>query len=299
LGRSGLGIHLPNGGFLDMKFSYLKKVAVEAEEQGYDSIWVADHLIYPESLGPSNIYEPLTTLAALSSTTSSIVLGTSVLLPLRHPLVIAKMLSTLDHASNGRIVLGIGAGWYKPEFDAVAVPFDRRGEIEEETIVLLGRLLTEGNASFSGKHFRAEDLSLNPKPIQKPRPRIWIGGGVQKTFERIAKYGDGWLSWSPTPETFSCGISRIRKYCRVFGRDTSKIEFAADFVSCVKKDGEVARREAERMHLRKENSIIGNPEECLEQIDEYVRLGADHIILGFKPYGQEIESMKMIMEEID
>jgi len=292
------GIHLPNGGFSDIPFSHIKKLAIEAEKLGYDSIWVADHLIYPETLDPPNIYEALTTLAALSSITRQVTLGTSILLPLRHPLLLANIISTLDHASNGRVTLGIGAGWYKPEFDASGVPYNQRGEVEEEEIRLLKLLWSESEVNFHGKHFKAENLNINPKPLQKLGPKIWVGGGVEKTFKRIASYGDGWLAWSPTLEAFSHGIDGIRKFCKAIGRDVSEVQFAADFLACIKKDGELAREEAGRMNLREEESIIGNPEECAERIREYARRGATRIILGFKPYGQESESMKLTMKEI-
>lgn len=290
------GIHLPNGGFSDLPFSYIKKLAIEAEKLGYDSIWVADHLIYPQT--PPNIYEALTTLAALSSITSQVTLGTSILLPLRHPLLLANMISTLDHASDGRVILGIGAGWYKPEFDASDIPYNQRGEVEEEEIRLLRLLWSKSDVNFQGRHFKAENLSINPKPLQKPHPKIWIGGGVEKTFRRIAKYGDAWLAWCPTLKICSYGISEIRSFCKALGREASEVEFAADFLACIKKDGELARKEAKKMNLNKEESIIGNPEECTERMGDYARLGVSNIIFSFEPYGQELESMKLTMEEI-
>lgn len=292
------GIHLPNGGFTDLPFSRIKKLAVEAEKLGYNSLWVADHLVYPQALGSQNIYEALTTLAALSLVTNRVKLGTSILLPLRHPLLLANMISTIDHASNGRVILGIGAGWYKPEFDASGVPYNKRGEVEEEEIRLLKLLWSKSNVNFHGEHFKAEDLSMNPKPFQKPHPKIWLGGHVTKTFKRTAKSGDGWLAWCPTLEVCSRGISEIRSFCKASGRDTSEVEFAADFLACIKKDGELARKEAQKKNLKAEESIIGNPEECIERIRNYARLGVSQIIFSFEPYGQEQESMKLTMKEI-
>ncbi len=223
MSRVRFGVHLPNGGFDDIPFSYVKNLAVEAEKLGFDSLWVADHAVYPESLGPQNIYEPLTTLAALSSVTDRVSLGTSILLPLRHPLLLSNMLSTIDNASNGRLILGIGVGWYKPEFDASAVAFSQRGEIQEEEIQLLKLLWSRPSVSFEGKHFRLKNVVTGPKP--KQNPRIWLGGRSEKTFHRVAKYGDGWLAWCPSVETFSSGISKIRTSGESVGKTT--LDFAA------------------------------------------------------------------------
>ena len=212
--------------------------------------------------------------------------------------MLANIISTLDHASNGRVILGIGAGWYKPEFDASGVPYNQRGEVEEEEIRLLKLLWSRSYVNFHGKHFEAKNLSINPKPLQKLGPKIWIGGGVEKTFKRIAKYGDGWLAWCPTLEVCSYGISEIRRFCKAMGRDASEVELAADFLACIKKDGELARKEAKKMNLKEEESIIGNPEECVELIGDYARREVGNIIFSFKPYGQELESMKLTTEEI-
>jgi alkanesulfonate monooxygenase len=292
------GIHLPNGGFEDLPFSHIKKLAVEAEKLGYDSLWVSDHLVYPESLGPPNIYEPLTTLAALSSITNRISLGTSVLLPLRHPVIAASMISTLDHASGGRVIVGMGAGWYKDEFDACGVPYNERGKIEEEQIMLLRLLWSTTNVNFQGRHFEARNLTVNPKPLQKPHPRIWLGGSARETFERIAKHGDGWLAWGPTPETWLRGISEIRAFCRAEGRDPSRLEFAVDFPTCIREDYDAAKKEAKRMNLEEQGTIVGSPKECMEHLSQYVARGLGNIIFYLGARGQELESMRLISRHV-
>jgi probable F420-dependent oxidoreductase len=273
--KARFGIHLPNGGFDNLPFSHIKKLAIEAEKLGYDSLWVADHAIYPEMLGPQNIFEPLTTLAALSSVTEHVRLGTSILLPLRHPLLLANVLSTLDNASNGRVILGIGVGWYKPEFDASAVPFNRRGEIEEEEIQLLKLLWSKPHVSFDGKHFRMKEVATGPKPVQAPYPKIWLGGATEKTFQRIVKHGDGWLAWCPSVETFFAGVRRV-KSIESAGKNVSRMDFAADFMACIKKRDSSAQAEASRLNRGKENWIVGNPERCAEAIGDYVKQGATH-----------------------
>jgi probable F420-dependent oxidoreductase len=296
--RVRLGIHLPNGGFGRLSFSYVRDLGIKAEKLEYDSLWVADHAIYPESLGPQNIYEPLTTLAALSSVTKRVSLGTSILLPLRNPLHLANMLATLDNASNGRVVLGMGVGWYKPEFDASSVPFSSRGEIQEEEIELLKMLWSKPSVNFNGKHFQMSNVVTGPKPIQKPYPKIWLGGGVERTFQRVAKHANGWLAWCPALDTFSAGVKRIRSIANSEGLNASRLDFAADFMACIKTQAPSARAEAKKLNTRGENWIVGNAEVCAETLARYVKEGATHIVLGFVPYGKELASMRIAAEAI-
>ena len=293
-----LGIHLPNGGFGRLAFSYVRDLGVKAEKLGYDSLWVADHAIYPESLGPQNIYEPLTTLAALSSVTKRVSLGTSILLPLRNPLHLANMLATLDNASNGRVVLGMGVGWYKPEFDASSVPFNSRGEIQEEEIQLLKLLWTTPSVNFNGKHFQMSNVVTGPKPVQRPHPKIWLGGGAERTFQRVAKHANGWLAWCPALNTFAAGVRRIRTIAESERRNASKLDFAVDFMACIKKQTSTARADAKKLNTRGENWIVGNAETCAETLADYVNEGATHIVLGFVPYKKELTSMRIAAEAI-
>jgi len=296
MSRIRLGIHLPNGGFENFSFSYIRDLAIEAEKLGYDSIWVSDHTIWPEKLGPQNIFEPLTTLAALSSVTNQVALGISVLLPLRHPLLLANMLSTIDNAANGRLILGMGVGWFKPEFDNTSVPFNRRGEIQEEEIRLLRLLWSKPSVSFEGNHFRLKNVVVSPKPVQKPCPKILLGGRTEKTFERIVKHGDGWLAWTPSIDTFSAGVRKIKSMAEAAAKP--RMTFAADFMTSVNRNSAEADVEAVKHGLGKDTNIIGNPEECAERIDQYAKQGADLVVLGFVPLGKEVESMRITAKEI-
>jgi probable F420-dependent oxidoreductase len=293
-----LGLHLPNGGFNKLSFSYIRDLGIKAEKLDYDSLWASDHAIYPESLGPQNIYEPLTTLAALSSVTKRVLLGTSILLPLRHPLNLANMLATLDNASGGRVVLGMGVGWYKPEFEASSIPFNRRGEIQDEEIRLLKLLWSKQPTSFAGKHFQMNEVVAGLNPIQKPHPRIWLGGGVERTFQRIVELANGWLAWCPGLDTFSAGVRRIKSIADSTGHADSQFDFAADFMACIKSRASSAKSEAKKLNLRGENWIVGNPEGCAEVLAQYAKEGATHIVLGFVPYKKELASMRIAAEAI-
>jgi probable F420-dependent oxidoreductase len=299
MGRIRLGIHLPNGGFDKLSFSYIRNLGIQAEKLGYDSLWVADHAIYPDYLGPQNIFEPLTTLAALSSVTQRVLLGTSILLPLRHPLHLANMVATLDNASKGRVVLGMGVGWYRPEFDALSIPFNRRGEIQEEELQLLKLLWSRPRINFAGKHFQMNGVVAGVKPIQKPHPKIWLGGRSGRTFQRIVEHGNGWLAWCPSLDTFSEGVRRIRSIANSAGHKPTRFDFAADFMACIKTRASSARAEAKKLNLRGEDWIVGNPEVCAEELARYVKEGATHVVLGFVPYKKELPSMRLIAEAIE
>jgi alkanesulfonate monooxygenase SsuD/methylene tetrahydromethanopterin reductase-like flavin-dependent oxidoreductase (luciferase family) len=207
------------------------------------------------------------------------------------------MLSTLDNASSGRLILGMGVGWYKPEFDACAVPFNQRGEVEEEEIQLLRLLWSNPSASFEGTHFRMKDVITGPKPVQT-HPKIWLGGVAEKTFERIVKHGDGWLAWCPSIDTFSSGVTKIKSMAEAAGRGVSSMNFAVDFMTCVKHSSSEAGMEAAKHKLSKDTCIVGNPEQCSERISQYAKRGADLIILWFVPYGKELESMRTAAHEI-
>lgn len=302
--RMGFGIHLPNGGFQDQPFSKIVEIAQKAEKMGFKSVWVSDHLLFPSSLGSPNIYDSLSTLASLSSVTNDIRLGTSVLLPLRHPLVTASMVSTLDNMSGGRVELGIGVGWYKPEFDAVGVDFHKRGLVQEETIALLKELWTSPKVDFEGRFFKIKDASLSPKPAQKPYPPILVGGATTRgtarsselTLNRVVKLADGWIAWSPNLEQFKRGISILKESCRVFSRDPSTIRLLADFATCVCREKGDALRIAREHHLDSSQSLVGDPRTLVKRIEEFREMGLQEIIFSIRPIGGELKALQSIQE---
>ncbi len=177
------GISLPNFGKYATKDSILE-VALTAEELGFDSVWVSDHIVIPDSHeGFGDLFfEPLTTLAHIASRTKNILLGSSVIiLPYRNPIVLAKMISTLDVLSNGRVIFGVGVGWLEDEFHALGVSFDERGFITDEWIEVLRALWTRDKASFKGQYSEFSNINFFPKPSQKPWPKIWVGGNGKKS----------------------------------------------------------------------------------------------------------------------
>ena len=188
----------------------LRTLAQRAESLGFDSVWVSDHIILPrkvDSFYPyaadgvatfrpdEDYYDPLATLNFLAGCTQKIRLGTHVLiLPYRNPVVTAKMLSTLDVLSGGRVILGAGVGWMEEEFQALGLDtYKERGAVTDEYLQLYKELWTKESPSFQGKYYQISNTGFEPKPVQKPHPPIWVGGHTGPAIRRAAKYGDGWM----------------------------------------------------------------------------------------------------------
>src|SRR5258708_38099933 len=196
----------------------LRGLAQAAEDLGFDSVWLSDHVVIPEHIASSYPYspdgrfptpatqpylEPLAGLGYMAGATRRIRLGTHVLiLPYRHPLLTAKMVATLDILSGGRIDLGIGVGWMREEFEALGLEervFTRRGAATAEQFKILKTVWTEDVASFEGEFYRFDRLGALPHPLQKPYPPIWVGGHSPAALRRTARYGDGSLPSAVSP----------------------------------------------------------------------------------------------------
>ncbi len=199
-----IGIAVPNfGAFAGVE--QITEIAVLTEELRYDSLWVSDHVVLPAShkVFGDTFFDPLVTLAYIAGSTNRIELGTSVIiLPYRNPVVLAKMVSTLDTLSGGRVILGVGAGWLEEEFKALGVPFRERGKITDEYIEVLKELWTSDNPKYNGNHVSFSDIKFLPKSERKPHPPVWVGGESEKAIERAARHGDGWHPVGLTPDAF-------------------------------------------------------------------------------------------------
>jgi probable F420-dependent oxidoreductase len=185
------GVILPNYG-ADASVDGIRRVAEQAEELGFDSVWTTEHIIVgPEAVNPyGRVYDPLVTLGWIAGWTDRIRLGTSiVLVPLHNPMHLAKEVATLQELSGGRVTLGVGMGWHRDEFEFMAVPFEGRGRRADEAIRIM-RALWSGERDFEGEHWSFRDATFEPRPA--PQQEIWVGGSSPRALRRARQLGDAW-----------------------------------------------------------------------------------------------------------
>jgi alkanesulfonate monooxygenase len=281
--------------------------AERAEELGFESLWAWDHVILGvEPAFP--ILDAVGILTAIAARTRTIKLGTGVMvLPLRNPTVAAKALGTLDVISKGRLILGVAAGWYAREFDAVGVPFNQRGRLFQRNLDILARLWTEDRVSLKIDDFNLREAVMRPRTVQRPRPPILIGGYVDAVLKRVATRGDGWLTYFYTPESYRRSWSRIVGFAHEAGRDPKTLTGTNQLAIYVGRSR--AETEAPMRHWLEtewdvaawsestiEHAIRGNVNECVQQLRDHVAAGVDRIILI--PYRYEREQLELIARDI-
>lgn len=206
----------------------LRAMARAVEDLGFDSLWVSDHIIVPEgsSYIPEFMDEPLATLAFLAAETKHVTIGTSVLIvPYRDPVFAAKFLSTVDHLSNGRLVVGVGAGWLEEEFQALGVPFAERGPRTDEYLRVYRNLWETETSSFDGRWKSYTGMRMFPKAAASRRGTIpiWVGGNGAPSVRRAAELGDGWHPINIGPQEFGAAVQRYRAACQRYGREAGPI----------------------------------------------------------------------------
>lgn len=277
------------------------RLARKCEALGYHSVWGNDHIttqryvreLFPRT--PPNFFEVFTTLAFMAAATTTLKVGTAVcVVPMRDPLWLAKQASTLDQLSGGRLLLGVGIGAYREEFEAWAPRLRntaRRGEMLDEGMAAIRALFTERVVNFDGKYYAYSDLEMAPKPKQDPFP-VYYGGHNLEALERAAKWGAGWLpGWRPWPELRE-RVARLRDRCEELGRPRDAVEIAPEFSVTIARTAEKA--EANYMasglvHHRKSlaytgrdlsqqvvANLVGSPELILEKVAGLADMGVDH-----------------------
>jgi probable F420-dependent oxidoreductase len=207
-----LGIHLPQAGEQATP-ALIRRHAIRAEALGLSDVWVSEHIIVPRRQFPRSplFYDPVLTLTWVAAVTERVRLGTSVLvLPMRHPLPLAKELATLHNLSGGRLILGAGVGWLEPEFAALGTPFHERGRRMDEGITMMRAVWTQERVNFKAKYIPAEitDMVMAPLPIS--HIPIWIGGSSNAALKRAVRVADGWHGSRATPEQAARIVQRLR-----------------------------------------------------------------------------------------
>lgn len=291
----------------------LKEVWQEAEALGFDTLWTNDHLL--PSVGPADKInlEAWTLLAAMAVQTSQVQIGTMVSSnTFRHPSVLAKMATTVDHLSNGRLILGVGFGWFEREHAAFGVPFPpmkERSERLAEALQLITALWSANpTASFSGKYYTLADVPFEPKPIQQPHPPILIGGiGEKRTLPLVAKYASMWNIPMLTPEQIQAKNQVLEHLCQEIKRDCDEIERSILTPVYIQTDpGEVKTLLERIAGLRgisieeaRKMVLAGSPEDIRQQMQTYIDVGVSHFIVNLRRPGlYDRDAVRVFAKEV-
>ena len=266
----------------------LKKVALECERLGFDSLWVYDHLQF--AYGPT--FESWTILSALAEATHKIRIGTLVTCnAFRYPSLLAKMAATVDTISSGRLNFGIGAGWHEAEAAAYGIPFPKGGvrvEMVDEALTIMKKLWTEDRVTFKGKYYSISDAVSLPKPVQKPYPPVLVGGGGDKMLRVIARHANAWDCGFESLKGVKKEISRLEAACAEVGRNRAEIEntFQSRLIISEVEEDALKRAEEWREERRGKSedpdwrfAVKGSPQTCAKTLKGYVDTGVTHFTL--------------------
>jgi F420-dependent oxidoreductase-like protein len=281
------------------QYEFSKSISTTADNSNFDSIYGYDHLIphYKDDI-EKNIFECFTLLSITAAITQRIKIGQVVLCnSYRNPSLLAKMLSTLDVISNGRVELGIGAGWYKEEYIAYGYDFASnltRIKQLDESLKIIKAMWTEKQASFEGKYYTIKEAICNPKPIQKPHPLIMVGGSGEKYLLKVvAKHADRYNLFFGSSDEMKRKISILKEYCNSIGRDYKEDIQYSVVLPCIIRESQEEVNKVLIQHKRKDKSVeqyiqylvngiaIGTPEKILQGIRTYVDIGVKHFVLHF------------------
>ena len=295
------------------------------ERLGYDGFFTSES---PTMRGDSlDQFSVLNWAAAATDTLR--VASDILLLPLHHPAWVAKQYATLDQLSNGRAILGIGVGGDgggtgPKQFEGFGIPLSERGSRADEGIQIIKKFWTEPEVSFHGKHFNFDGITMEPKPVQPGGPPIWVGGrpgGTEKgpdgelrkksttgAVRRAARYGDVWHPFYMTPESYADSVTEIKEYAAGIGRDISNMGYSHNFHFLMEKDYETALDKAATkarygyQHAREriaKYDILGNPEDCIKRLDDFIAAGVDYIVCQWSCEPEEtLDHIELIAKEI-
>ncbi len=266
-----------------------------AEELGYDSVWVMDHLFnngyIRERLDDKPYYHPLATLSHLSAITGRVLLGTSVLvLPYHNPIELAKYTATLDQMSGGRVTLGVGVGAMTEEFQALGIPMSERAALTNESIRVMRELWSNPAPSYHSRRWNFDDLRFSPKPVQQPGIPLWVGGASPGALRRAARLGDGWHPSGVAPSEYATLKAQITEMATSAGRDMASYTWSAR-VEVEATPGPSSERAANRARI---------PGHDLEQtaltIAEYRDAGVQHLVLALNT--GDVGRIRELMESL-
>jgi len=275
----------------------------------FDTAWTFDHFFPIMSDPKGSQLEGWVTLTALATLTRHVRVGTLVTgITYREPSVLAKMGATLDVISGGRLEMGLGAAWFQQEHEALGIPFPPVAERIKrlgEACEVITRMWTEDAATWKGQYYEIKEAYCNPKPVQKPRPPILIGGGgEQLTLKMVARYADTWNSFG-TEDVFRHKLSVLDEHCRAVGRDPQTIEKSVSLPPVLSKDRskldamlvDMAGRRAMSIEDARAGMLWGSPDDAIKKLEAFRDLGVTHIILSLRrPY--DVSQLEMFAREV-
>ncbi|RPI34798.1 MAG: LLM class flavin-dependent oxidoreductase [Chloroflexota bacterium] len=264
-------------------YGEIRQVARQAEDQGLDSIWLYDHLLYRFEPGKTiGIWECWTMLSALAEATHRVELGTLVACnSFRNPALLAKMAATLDEVSGGRLILGVGAGWNQSEYEAFGIPFDHRVSRLEEALQIIAPLLKEGRVDFSGQYYQAQNCEITPRGPRKDGPPLLIGGEGPRMLRLTARYAQMWnVGYLGAPESLAKWKSTFEAACIEVGRDPGSVELTVNV-------GLVYTGLYDPAQVKIEHIAASSDEEVAAALHGYEQMGASHLMFHIIPFNPD------------
>jgi probable F420-dependent oxidoreductase len=269
----------------------LVDMASRADELGFDSVWVHDHVFNAghvlDRIGGRPYYEPMTFLSFVAARTRRVRLGTSVLvLPYHNPVRLAKAAATLDVLCGGRLVMGVGVGLIEKEMQAMGTPFTERGAYTDEAIAVMRALWSSDEPRFAGKYYRFEGMKFSPRPLQIPSIPLVIGGVSRAAIRRAARLGDGWQPLGLSPEALAQGIATLRDEARACSRDAAKIPVSIAMTLAAARAGR--------------HALGTGPSEIVKNARAYADVGVETLIIsaGTSDPGEARAALEMVAREV-
>ena len=281
------------------------------EDLGYEYFSVGEHFMRGDPPGPTHAALPVLAVAA-GATDQMRVLSSIILTPFYHPLFLARTAATLDAASGGRLTLGVGVGGEFPvEFEAAGLRVDQRGRRTDECLEVMRKLWTGEKVTFSGRHFQLTDAMINPLPVQKPNPPVWVSGRRDAAMARAAKFGDGWMPYFYDAPRYRDSVGKIKGFAAEAGRDISGFQWAHfPYIAIYPTEQQAAEVAAEQLGGRylyggefldivRKYCLLGTVENCIEQLQEYIDAGVRHIIFSIScPWEDRERHLETIAKEL-
>ncbi len=313
------GLFVPQGWILDLvdiedpveQFETMVRVARAADRLGFDSIWLFDHFHTYHRPVLETTFEAWTSTAALARETSRIRVGQMVTCAgYRNPALLAKMATTVDVMSAGRLDFGIGAGWYEHEYRAYGFPFPpvaERLQLLEESLQVIHAMWSEPYATFAGAHVRIDDAINEPKPVQQPHPPVWVGGAGEKVTLRLAaRYGDATnfgghlddMGW------YRHKFEVVRAHCEAIGRDPDTIVRSSDVETTLVRPGDDPEALTERYRRGQSlaeyrtHAVVGGPQEIVDTYGRLIDAGVDYIVISDVPGLARLDVLEALAADV-